>query len=883
MASVARERPKASAPDTTKGAPRLTASSGSASRAPAAIRPLLHSPGPGEPLPGSVARSVSRSIGADVSVVRVHSDHGSAVAADLVSARAFTFGSHVYLGARERPTDLGLMSHEIAHVAQQQAAAAGPRVQLFGGATAEPLELEAQQASRAVTRGEAFVISGRTGGPLVQRQEGEGGIRGRVLAFIRDHAKQIPGYDLLAFVLGRDPITQQPVERTAVNLIRAVASLIPGGREMFDNLMQSGVIQKAGDWFTTEVAKLGLTWDYIRGLFSRAWDALGWTDLASPSGAWEKIKGIFGPPVQRLVDFAIAGGKKLLEFIFEGALALAGAAGQRVLAIFRKIGDTFSLIVADPIAFLGHLLDAVKGGFNKFVTNIVDHLKRALFEWLTGALGGAIQLPSKWDLRGIISVVLQVLGLTYHRMREKLVKLIGEPAVKAIETAFEFIKAIVTGGLAAAWNKLLEFATGLVDTVVSGIRDWVVTSIVKAAVMKIVTMFNPVGAIIQGIITIYNTVMFFVERAQQIAALVESVVDSIANIAKGNIGAAIDYVEATLGRTLPVIISFLARLIGLGDVAGAVKGIITKIQSVASTGIDKLVAWVINGARGIIARLAGGGPPGARAGERPGDPQGAARTALAGRLRDDHTIEEARAIVADVATQLRPTGVKRLEIGSPKEDGSYEVLIEASPVLPLARLVRSVKAPGGRSVRLAAQLTLTTTSPVGAAVILPASERATVPRGGAVLPSQPGRPDVIQAVTWNTSDINTANNNSHAEHQLVTFIRGTVGKDDMKNVRRIMVNMFALSPCSTCAEELSGLLREIGAARGRPFDAGSGEAQLHWTQLYLGIPPGGNNRTTPQSVNELTAAGWRLYAPGNALPTEGAGLEESKRNVHLIW
>src|SRR5262249_52445025 len=150
--------------------------------------------------------------------------------------------------------------------------------------------------------------------------------------------------------------------------------------------------QRAGDWFGAEVAKLGLTWEVIRGLFSRAWDALGVTDLLNPGGAWEKIRGIFGPPLVRLRDFAIAAGKKLLEFVFEGALSLAGSAGQRVLAIFRRIGETFQLIVADPVAFLRNLLNAVKGGFQKFVSNIVDHLRNALFQWLTGALSGVIQL-----------------------------------------------------------------------------------------------------------------------------------------------------------------------------------------------------------------------------------------------------------------------------------------------------------------------------------------------------------------------------------------------------------------------------------------------------------------------------------------------------------
>ncbi len=71
-------------------------------------------------------------------------------------------------------------------------------------------------------------------------------------------------------------------------------------------------------------------------------------------------------------------------------------------------------------------------------------------------------------------------------------------------------------------------------------------------------MFNPAGAVIQAVAAIYNTVMFFIERGSQIAAVAEAVFSSIGTIAAGNIAGAANYVEQTMGRTLPVVISFLA-------------------------------------------------------------------------------------------------------------------------------------------------------------------------------------------------------------------------------------------------------------------------------------------------------------------------------------
>ena len=598
--------------------------------APTPVREAVRSPGPGAALPLQVARPIGASLGVDLSPVRLHTGREAARAADAASARAFTWGTEIFLGTGQQPTDLGLIAHEAAHVVQQQG---GPAVQLFTPGAGDAYEHEARAASSAVLSGSAITVRGRTPGPAVQRdwlpawarrgveavKSGASAVvsavgdvaaaaRARALAFVKDRAKSIPGYELLAFALGKDPITQQTVDRTAVNLIRALVGLIPGGTAMFENLQQAGVVQRAADWVTGEIAKLGLTWALIRGLFQQLWDSLSASDLLNLGGVFDRVRAIFGPPLERIKTFAIAAGKKLLELLFEGALALGGAAAQRVLGIFRRAAAVFDLIVKDPVKFVGNLVAAVKGGFLGFASNILEHLRNALFEWLMGALKGALTLPAKWDLRGIIDVVLQVLGLTYDKLRERLVKLLGEPAVRAIETAFEFIKLIVTQGLAAAWDKLLEFATGLVDTVIGGIRDWAAKSIVGAAITKLVTLFNPVGAVIQGIISIYNTVMFFIERAQQIAALVESIVSSVENIARGNLGGAIAFVEKTMARTLPVIISFLARFIGLGNVSGAIKGIIAKIQGVVGKALDKVTDFVVKLTKPIVAALRGSKP-----------------------------------------------------------------------------------------------------------------------------------------------------------------------------------------------------------------------------------------------------------------------------------
>src|SRR5579884_880748 len=455
---------------------RLNGTGGASAQSglPGSVSELVSSPGNGEPLQPQVQSTLESSFKVDMSGVRVHTDARSSAVTDSISARAFTYGPRIFLGTGERASDLGLMAHEGAHVVQQQGS---PIMQMSADTPAtDTFEQEARSASLAVQQGQPFAVTSRTSEARVQKEDVPWWKRGlRAVASVAsagkdlllkkaaDWAKKIPGYDLLTVILGKDPITDQPVERNAMNLLRGIAGLIPGGMEMFDNLQKSGALQKAFDWFSQEITKLNLSWEMIKGLFRQFWDSLSASDILNPSGVLDRLGAIFGPPLKRLLDFALAGGKKILELIVEGALSLAGSFGKQVLALLQKGANAFSLIIKDPLGFLGNLLKAVKGGFQNFSNNIVKHLKTALFEWLFGVLQGAgLTLPDKFDLRGILSIILQVLGLTYARLRERLVKLIGEPAVAFIEKAFDFLKTIATQGISAAWQKLLEFATGLI-------------------------------------------------------------------------------------------------------------------------------------------------------------------------------------------------------------------------------------------------------------------------------------------------------------------------------------------------------------------------------------------------------------------------------------
>jgi hypothetical protein len=380
--------------------------------------------------------------------------------------------------------------------------------------------------------------------------------------------------------------------------------------EKFNNLKESGAIDKAFAWLEKAIKKLGLIGAAFANAFTQIWESFSINDLTDPIGAFERVVAIFTEPVRMLIEFAIEVGLKVLEFIFEGVL---GPTGARVLAIIKKARSTFIKIIKNPIEFVGHLIDAAMKGFRQFSGNILNHLRTGLIGWLTGTLSSAgIQLPERFDLKGIVSLVLQILGLTWPRIRQKLVRHLGERAVSFLETAFEIVRLLVTEGPGVLWDKLIEYIGNLKDTIMESIRNWIIEKVVTLAVTKLASLLTPAGAVIQAIISIYNTIMFFIERINQILDLVESVVNSVARIADGQIQAAADYVEQSMARTIPVIISFLARLIGLGGIGQKIQNVIKKVQAKVDNGVDRVVAWIVARGRSMLNRLRGRGDPAAQ-------------------------------------------------------------------------------------------------------------------------------------------------------------------------------------------------------------------------------------------------------------------------------
>jgi hypothetical protein len=518
-----------------------------------------------------------------------------------------------------------------------------------------------------------------------------GFIKDAILRPLAQLVKGTRGYDLLCAILARDPITGDPVPRTAATLIGGFMRLI-GQEEVWQNIQKGNAVGRAWTWFQNALASLMGFVRQIPKLFLDLLTSLTIQDLVLLPRVFDKVVTTFGDFAGRFVTWAGNAVWNLLEIIFS-------VVAPGVMPYLLKARAAFRTILKNPIGFVRNLVRAGILGLRQFASHFLTHLRGALIGWLTGALGGSnIYIPQSLAPRELIKFVLSVLGLTWQNMRSKLVRRLGEPTVRALEATFDIVKVLVRQGPAAAWEKIQENLTNLRQLVIEEVLKFVRDRIVQAAITRLVTSLNPAGAFIQAIIAIYNTIMFFVERMRQIAQVAASVIDSLSAIAAGAIATAANRVEKTMAGLLTLVISFLARLVGLGKVSDAVTNVIRRVRQPIDRALDRVVDWIVAQARRLGKAVAGrpGSPatPAGTAGPADGELGETVRFSAGGeghRLWVDVRGENAQIMLASTPKPLSDHLAEFREMARDLEDGppKTQLLSRIAVALRLARAMET--------------------------------------------------------------------------------------------------------------------------------------------------------------------------------------------------
>jgi hypothetical protein len=182
------------------------------------------------------------------------------------------------------------------------------------------------------------------------------------------------------------------------------------------------------------------------------------------------------------------------------------------------------------------------------------------------------------------------------------VKILGERTVSTLEGAFQIFKVIKDQGIGGLWEYIKEQLANLKELVLDGIKDMVITQVIQAGVQWLLGILGgPAGAFIKAAKAIYDIVMWFVNNGSRMMALLNAVIDAIGAIASGSVGQAAQFIERTLANAIPVVIGFLASLLGLGNLGQQIRGIIQKIQQPVQKAID----WVLGKARSFASKVLG--------------------------------------------------------------------------------------------------------------------------------------------------------------------------------------------------------------------------------------------------------------------------------------
>jgi hypothetical protein len=384
------------------------------------------------------------------------------------------------------------------------------------------------------------------------------------------------------------------VPQTADALIGGFMKLI-GQEEIYQNLKKGNALARAYAWFQGALSGLLGFVRSIPGRIVQTISSLTFQDIITVAGAFSKIVGSFASIASAFFSWGFQQVISLLEILF--SVVAPGA-----VPYIKKAQGAFQSILKNPIGFVGNLVAAGKLGFQLFAANIGEHLKNALIKWITGPLGEAgVYIPKSFTLTEILKLVLSVLGLTWQNIRGKLVKIIPEPVLAGLEKTAGILVTLVKDGPAAAWEQIKAELSELKDQLIAQVTQMVTSEIVKAAVTKLASMLNPAGAVIQAIIAIYNTITFFIQKISQIGAVVGAFIDSISAIAAGQIAGAAKKVGATMASTLTIVIAFMAKFAGLGNIPDKLVGIVKRIRQPIDKGLDKIVAWLGN----LLKKLGG--------------------------------------------------------------------------------------------------------------------------------------------------------------------------------------------------------------------------------------------------------------------------------------
>ncbi|MDQ4033976.1 MAG: hypothetical protein M3332_17730, partial [Actinomycetota bacterium] len=195
-------------------------------------------------------------------------------------------------------------------------------------------------------------------------------------------------------------------------------------------------------------------------------------------------------------------------------------------------------------------------------------------------------------------------GLTWAAIRGRVVaKGVPEQAMGAVESSVPLAQKIQSEGIGGVWEQLKAKVGDLKKTLLGKIAQYLIPTVIIAGITWLISLLNPASAFIKACKAIIDIVMFIVERGAQIMAFVNAVLDAVIAIAGGGAGGVPGLIEAALVTAIPVLIGFLAALLGIGGLADKVKKLFQSLSKPVMKAVDWIVDKIVAFGKKLWAKL----------------------------------------------------------------------------------------------------------------------------------------------------------------------------------------------------------------------------------------------------------------------------------------
>ncbi len=363
-----------------------------------------------------------------------------------------------------------------------------------------------------------------------------------------------------------------------------------------------------------------------------------------------------------------------------------------LMGILAKAASAIMKIIKDPIGFLGNLVRSVGAGLQQFMSNIGTHLQTGLVSWLLGtSVKAGIEIPAKFDLKGIIQLIASLLGLTWANIRSRITrKGVPDQAMSKAEQSVPVAKALATEGPAGAAKEITAETGDLKSTILEELKSYLIPTVIIAGITWILSLLNPASAFVRAAKAIIDIVSFVVNQGAQIVDFVNAVLDAVIAIANGGAAGVPKTIETALAASIPLLIGLLASLLGIGGLANKIKQVFQKVSRPVNRAIDKIVTKIAQAAKKLWSKRkqnlkrqgnGGGSPDPARRDGRlsPSEVKSKAARQLRARLGSGvDSADRLGSVVQDVYRINSRLGLRSIDVRS-DSFGKFKVYVAASP------------------------------------------------------------------------------------------------------------------------------------------------------------------------------------------------------------